>query len=387
MLLLLILAMTLVAFVADGICLFRLRRQSLSRRILFAVWAFATDALPIAIVIGNGLIHDNSTAYMAASMWVFWLWLVTVTPRLAFYFFFLVRLPRVGIVVGTGIVLIFVWGATWGRTRLHVTRIEVCSERLPDAFDGLRIVQLSDIHLGTMVRPEPELQRIVDSVEALRPDVVIFTGDLVNVRVSEISEGAARILSSLKAPYGVFSVTGNHDSGAYIMDTVSLPRAVSYAQVVDRQREIGWNVLEDSTVYLVRGKDSISLSGIAYDMELGQRRHDRQLPPAKLDVVYRNVPDSLFNITAVHLPQLWEQIVDTQYGDLTLAGHVHSMQLKVKLLDKSYSPASRVYKEWSGRYEQQGKALYINDGTGYVAYPMRLGAWPEITLITLRRCE
>ena len=102
---------------------------------------------------------------------------------------------------------------------------------------------------------------------------------------------------------------------------------------------------------------------------------------------YRGVPDSLYNITAVHIPQLWGQIADAGYGDLTLAGHVHSMQMKLRLLGRAFSPAQLLYTRWSGRYDEGGRTLYINDGTGYVVFPMRLGAYPEITLITLRRCE
>lgn len=270
---------------------------------------------------------------------------------------------------------------------MHVNRVEVCSAKLPSTFDGMRIVQLSDMHVGTIVSPERELRRIVDSVEALQPDLIVFTGDLVNVRSSELTDRIALSLRHLQAPYGVASVIGNHDSGVYIKDTVRQLPAESLCEVVAWQRAQGWRVLEDTTVYLVRGRDSISLSGISFDPVLRKKRHDSELPPARLDVVYQGVPDSLFNITAVHLPQLWQQIVESGYGDLTLAGHVHAMQMKVRLFGGAISPARLLYERWSGRYEEGAHTLYINDGTGYVAYPMRLGAWPEITLITLRRCE
>ncbi|MDE5622271.1 MAG: metallophosphoesterase, partial [Alistipes sp.] len=294
------------------------------------------------------------------------------------------RRPRTGLVAGAGIVALLVWGATRGRTHLRVTRTEVCSPKLPAAFDGLRIVQLSDIHLGTLVRPEHELHRIVDSVSALRPDLILFTGDLVNIRSSELDDRAMRLLGGLRAPLGVFSVLGNHDVGVYIKDTVAQPREASLAEVVARQEAMGWRVLADTPVYLVRGGDSLSLSGISFAPALRKQRHDATLPPAPLDIVYRDVPPSLYNITAVHLPQLWDQIVEAGYGDLTLSGHVHAMQAKLHLFGRSFSPAQLLYTNWSGRYDDGPHTLYINDGTGYVGYPMRLGAWPEITLITLR---
>ena len=136
-----------------------------------------------------------------------------------------------------------------------------------------------------------------------------------------------------------------------------------------------------------RGADSISLTGLSFDPALRERRHDRDLPGTAIPKAYAGVPDSLYNITLVHIPQLWEQIVEAGYGDLTLSGHVHSMQLKIRPWGRGWSPAKWIYKHWSGRYDTGRHTLYVNDGTGYVAYPMRLGAWPEVTLFTLKRCR
>ena len=182
-------------------------------------------------------------------------------------------------------------------------------------------------------------------------------------------------------------MTGNHDIGTYIKDSVSFPAAAEAREVVARQRSIGWRVLEDTTVYLRRGADSISLTGISFDPALRDRRHDRDLPAPGIAKAFAGIPDSLYNITLVHLPQLWEQITAMGYGDLTLAGHVHSMQFKIRPWGRGWSPASWIYEHWSGRYDAGRHTLYVNDGTGYVAYPMRLGAWPEVTLFTLKRCE
>lgn len=388
MLLWIITALTLAAVAADFIHYRRMRcRAPGVRHRLFIALAAVTDALPFIIALAGALSRDNTTAFMAFAMWAFWLWMVTVLPRIACYFFRWIHLPRVGIVAGACVALLFIWGATAGRTTIRVNRAEVCSDRLPAGFDGFRIAQIADIHLGTVVRPEAELRRIVDSVNSLHPDLVVFCGDLVNVRSSELDARTMRLLGGLRATCGVVSVTGNHDAGLYIKDTVAHPRGESLAQVVARQKEMGWRVLEDTTVYLHRGGDSISLTGISFDPALRHLRHDPDLPPANLDTAYRDVPDSLYNITAVHIPQLWPQVTNAGYGDLTLSGHVHSMQMKVRLFGRAYSPAQLLYKRWSGRYDENGRTLYINDGTGCVAFPMRLGAFPEITLITLKRCE
>lgn len=386
MLFLIITLMALGAIAADLLWWLHLRRTSPGHHVAFVAYAAITDLLLPAVVVSDRIVSDNTTPFMAFAMWMFWAWMVTVLPRMAYYFFGMLRLPRAGIIAALAVAALLVWGATAGRTSLHVNSIDVCSDKVPAPFDGFRIVQLSDIHVGTLVRPERELSRLVDSVNALRPDLIVFTGDLVNVRYTELDERVQRLLSGLKAPFGVASVTGNHDVGAYIMDTLALPPAENLRRLIGAEQAMGWQVLEDTTVYLRRGGDSISLSGISFDPALRKQRHDADLPPARLDAVYRDVPDSLFNITAVHLPQLWGQIIDSGYGDLTLAGHVHAMQMKVKLFGRSYSPAQWIYTNWSGRYDADSRVLYINDGTGYVAYPMRLGAWPEITLITLRRC-
>ena len=175
--------------------------------------------------------------------------------------------------------------------------------------------------------------------------------------------------------------------GTYIKDSLRFPAAGEAREVVARQRAMGWTVLEDTTVYLRRGADSISLTGLSFGPALRERRHDRDLPGTAIPKAYAGVPDSLYNIALVHIPQLWEQIVEAGYGDLTLSGHVHSMQLKIRPWGRGWSPAKWIYKHWSGRYDTGRHTLYVNDGTGYVAYPMRLGAWPEVTLFTLKRCR
>lgn len=379
--------LTLGTIAADiFVWLRRVRRSgSALRRRLFAAWCILSDLLPFAIAVVNWTSSDNTTPVMSFSMWCFWLYLLLVLPRLLYYVFRLCRLPRVGAVAGVALAAALVWGATYGRTKLVVNRVTVRSERLPASFDGFRVAQFSDVHVGSMVHPERELRRLVAALNALQPDVVLFCGDLVNIRSTELTDSVRRILSGLKAPCGVYSVTGNHDVGVYIRDTLSLPAAENLRRLVAAQRSMGWHVLEDTTAYLVRGGDSIALTGISFDKELQEFRHSFHLPTLDLSDAYRGVPDSLFNITLSHLPQLWPNITALGRGDLTLSGHVHSMQLQLHLFSRRYSPAQWLYDRWSGRYDCPGSTLYINDGIGYVGYPMRLGAYPEITLFTLTR--
>ena len=265
--------LTLAAAAADIIHYRRLRRRGTSARNLrlFVALAAATDALPPVIALTDALSRDNTTGFMLFAMWAFWVWMITVLPRIACYFFRLVGLPRAGIAAGICVAALLIWGTTRGRTQIRVSRTEVCSERIPTGFDGFRIVQFSDVHLGTLVCPEAELSRIADSINSLHPDLVVFCGDLVNIRGSELDARAMRLLGGLRAPYGVVSVTGNHDAGVYIKDSIAHPAQASLAEVVARQREMGWRVLEDTTVYLRRGADSISLTGLSFDPALRER--------------------------------------------------------------------------------------------------------------------
>ncbi len=387
MLLTIITLLTLITIAVDILHIYRSHRRKHPVRILPLLGIIISDLLLPSVAIVAFCSQDNTTEFMRFAMWMFWFWMLFVLPRMIYYLFRLLHLPRVGYIVAGALAFLLIWGATIGRTTIRVNRVEITSDRLPKSFDGFRVVQLSDIHIGTLVCPERELQRIVDSVAAQRPDLIIFTGDLVNIRASELGTNIQQILGSLQAPSGVFSVLGNHDIGTYIRNTSRQSSAESLADLIKRQQQMGWQLLQDTTVYLHRGDERIALSGISFDPALRKLRHDTDLPPARLDVVYRHVPDSLYNITAVHLPQLWPQIIKAGYGDLTLSGHVHAMQMKLHLFGQSFSPSQWLYDEWSGRYNHGRHTLYINDGTGYVAYPMRLGAWPEITLFTLRSSQ
>lgn len=373
------------AMAADWFHFHRLRK----RRSIPAgriVWAAFTDLLPLAAILIGTLSRDNTTPVIQSSMWLFWIWMFTVLPRLTRYTCRFFGWRRTGNIAAILLAAILLWGATLGRTSLRVSQVEICSERLPASFDGMRLVQISDLHLGTIVSPERELGRLADRINSLRPDLVFFTGDLVNIRASELDERMARLLGRIEAP--VYSVTGNHDVGTYVKDSLHHTIEDNLRSFICRQEAMGWHVLDNQTCYIRRGGDSISLTGLSFDPALRWLRHSRNLPATGMELAYEGVPLETFNITLAHVPQHWEQITAAGYGDLTLSGHVHSMQLKVRLSGRGWSPASWLYEHWSGRYDtDDARTLYVNDGIGYVGYPMRLGARPEITLLTLKRCE
>ena len=357
------------------------------RRWLAALWL--TDVLPFLVMAFALLLHDNPTWLSVMMLWAVWAYVVLSIarfPTMATVAFFRRNWVRVmGAAVSVLAVVIFVYGMAVTRTDYEVRRVVIESEKVPGSFDGYKIVQISDMHVGNMVCQQQELNEIISICNGLEADAIAFTGDLVDIRYSELTDEVLERLARLKARDGIYSVTGNHDIGVYVKDSISLPPAVSIQKVIEAQRKIGWRVLEDETIHLRRGEDSISLTGISFSPVLQEFRHSAKIPDVAIEKAYDGKAEGGFNITLVHIPQLWDVIVSKQLADLTLSGHVHAMQMKLPIGKRGISPSRVKYRRWSGLYEQSGRLLYINDGVGYVLYPMRIGARPEITLFELRR--
>ena len=376
---------TLLIFLAD---LYRARRIDRQSHPLwwYVSWvAVGINCLHAALNIGYFV--DNPSWWVRLGMWVVLVWILSISGRYLYLFFRWIKWPKVGILAAITVVGIVFYGVAWGRTALYVKPVEIYSNRLPKSFDGYRIAFFTDLHLGTHVREERELERLVEMINDCQADLVLFGGDLINVRHTELNERAMELLGSIRPR--VYSVIGNHDVGTYIRDSLALPFEVSYARLLEQKAQMGWQVLQDTTCYIRRGNDSISLSGFAFDASFKEQRHDRNLPITGAEKGFRGVPTDLYNITLIHLPQHWEEVTERGYGDLTLSGHTHAMQIKLPLGKRcrGLSPARIIYPRWSGRYDQDGHTLYIGDGVGYIGYPMRIGAHPEITLITLRQCK
>ena len=386
-----ILAALMLCIVAD--CLVyrrRIARCAPALRRGFLVWMAASYLLPVVQVLLLLLAPDNPTPLMHVAQWITFIWLLLLAGRFCYYFGWCFErrrsFSRIGMLLVAGCVALFLWGTVRGRRMLVVNRVEIRSARLPESFDGFRVVQFSDLHVGTLLRPLEEIERLVGEINGLHPDLVVFSGDLVNVRATELTPEVRALLGAIEAPCGVISTIGNHDVGLYISDMTALSPEENTRMLLALQREMGWRVLDDETCYLRRGGDSISVTGISFDPALLDFRHSFRLSGYSLEKPFRDVPHEKFNLTVAHLPQLWPNITELGYGDLTLSGHVHSMQIKWRLFGRRFSPARLLYDRWSGRYDDESeRTLYINDGIGYVGFPMRLGAYPEITLFILRR--
>lgn len=321
--------------------------------------------------------------------WVGWLAIVVflfAIPKLLFMICSLIGLPfnywlhwPSAPFVYTGLLLagvnagVILYGAFIGKTHFEVKQASFTSARLPKAFDGYRIVQLSDIHIGSWAGNAKALQRMVDMVNAQQPDLIVFTGDLINNRAIEL-DGFQQILSTLHAKDGIYSILGNHDYGPYYPWKSKRAQADNLTELKKREAAMGWKLLSNEHVILYRNTDSIALIGVENDGE----------PPFSQ---YANLPkavagtEELFQLLLSHNPTHWHrEVLPTSKVDLMLAGHTHAMQLAIG----HHSPSSLIYPQWSGMYQQNERGLYVNVGLGFVGLPFRFGAWPEITVITLK---
>lgn len=280
--------------------------------------------------------------------------------------------------LGIGLALVcfagIAYGSFAGITRFEVKEVTYSSPRLPDGFDGYRILQLSDIHIGSWQGRQKDIQRLVDLSNEQQADLIVFTGDLVNQQSHEL-DAFASILAQLHAPDGVYSVLGNHDYGTYYRWKSPEEERANLDYLLRQQASMGWKMLNNAHTVLHHRGDSIALIGVENDGEPPFSQF-ADLPKA------RQGTDGLFKILLSHNPTHWRREVLPQSDiDLMLAGHTHAMQG----IFFGHSLAELKYPEWRGMYTEGVRSLYVNIGIGYVGLPFRFGAWPEITVITLKK--
>ena len=268
------------------------------------------------------------------------------------------------------------YGALFGTENFKVRETTILSKDLPQGFENYRIVQISDIHCGSWAGNPQALQKAVNIINAQQPDLIVFTGDLVNNIATEVDEFMP-VLSQLKAKDGVYSVLGNHDYAMYIRWESPEKKEENLDALKQKQADMNWNLLNNRHVKLYQNGDSIALIGV----------ENSGRPPfpnyAKLPEAMEGT-EGMFKVLLSHDPSSWRREVLPETDiQLTLSGHTHAMQTKIF----GFSPSAWVYPEYEGLYTENGQMLYVNIGLGHLMYPLRLGAWPEITLLTLKREE
>lgn len=272
----------------------------------------------------------------------------------------------------------YLYGLLAERNCTAVKAVEIPSPRLPKAFDGYRIVQISDLHLMSFRNRENVLKKMMEKVNGLNADLIVFTGDIVTESPAELS-GFENILSGIHAADGIYSVLGNHDYCIYNPDVCEEDRPAAVNRIVGIQEKMGWNVLRNENVRIYRHVQDtvchITLAGIENSSASVHFPSYGDLDKAMAGT------DSGFTVMLNHDPTYWEEIL-SRYPetDLTLSGHTHAMQISIF----GFSPSSLLFKHYRGLYSCAGRHLYVNIGLGETAIMSRVGAPPEITVLTLR---
>jgi predicted MPP superfamily phosphohydrolase len=287
---------------------------------------------------------------------------------------------QVGLAASATLVGSMLYGVTKGKFQYRVLSEKLKYPHLPESFHGMRIVQISDMHLGSFNEQFDDVQQGFDMINELEPDYIFFTGDLVN-NYSDEAEPWIERLRGLKAKYGKFSILGNHDYGDYALGPYPDLKQKHFDRLLQIHEEAGFRLLRNEHVYLERNGERIALLGTE-NWGLGFHQY------GDLGKTMENLDASVFKVMLSHDPTFWEQhVLDKTDIALTLSGHTHGAQFGVELpsLGIKFSPVSLRYKRWGGLYAEGNQHLYINRGFGYLAFPGRVGMPPEITLLEFER--
>jgi len=272
----------------------------------------------------------------------------------------------------------FMYAMFKGKYDYKVHRQTLYYDDLPDAFDGFTITQLSDIHSGSFDNVGA-MQRGIDLAQSQKSDLFVFTGDLVNNAAWEIEQYIPNF-SKLRAPYGQFSILGNHDYGDYIEWNSEQEKAANLDKLKQHHKDLGYRLLLDENVEIEKGGQKISLIGV-------QNWGRGFIKIGNLEKALLGVDNNAFKILLSHDPTHWEEQVRYNPANihLTLSGHTHGAQFGVEVAGFRWSPVQYRYLDWAGLVNEKNRYLYVNRGFGFLAFSGRLGIWPEITVITLKK--
>jgi uncharacterized protein len=289
-----------------------------------------------------------------------------------------VFLSWLGIAAGSTLFGSLVYGFS-NQYKYQVKRVKLAFDNLPASFKGMRIVHISDVHSGSFM-DKKAVQHGIDLILKENADLILFTGDLVNDKATEMKD-YMDVFNQLKAPMGVFSTLGNHDYGDYVqwpIEGVSKEQNLINLQKV--HADLGWKLLMNEHVALEKNGEQIALLGIE---NWGAKARFPKY--GKMDLAHAGTEKYPFKILLSHDPSHWDAQVKTTYPDvdLMLSGHTHGMQFGIDIPGFKWSPVQYVYKQWSGLYEDAKQKLYVNRGFGFIGYPGRVGVLPEITVLEL----
>jgi predicted MPP superfamily phosphohydrolase len=287
--------------------------------------------------------------------------------------------PMVGLFSGVLPFTVVVYGIFKAAYRFKVYRVHTSHSSLPRAFHKMRIVQLSDLHLGSFNHRYHVLNKAIQLVNRLEPDLVVLTGDMVNNYSWEL-DGWDKIFGRIKAGEGKFAILGNHDYGDYSKWPSQEKKEENSRQIREFFDRSGFRLLRNESVIIQRGEHSINLIGV----ENWSRKRSKNY--ADLEKAMANTNIEAFSLLLSHDPDHWhKEVVGHTDIDLTLSGHTHGMQAGFRFKNQQWSPIKYKFKHWAGLYRQQEQYLYVNRGLGWLGFPGRIGMRPEITLLELHK--
>ncbi|MBI2258510.1 MAG: metallophosphoesterase [Flavobacteriia bacterium] len=263
--------------------------------------------------------------------------------------------------------------------KLHT--IHYSNSKIPKSFDGFKIVQISDIHTGSLHNSH-QLEKAIEVILKQKADLIVFTGDLVN-NTSDEAIYFIDILKSIKAPYGVFSILGNHDYGDYYNWPNEEEKRKDFEQMIQIHKSLDWNLLRNESVIIKKDNEQFTLIGVE---NWGANLHFKKY--GDLSKALEGIDKESFQILLSHDPSHWNKEVLTKYPsiDLTLSGHTHGFQFGIEIPGFiKWSPSKYIYPHWAGMYRRKHQNLYVNRGLGCLGYMGRIGIKPEITLIQLHK--
>jgi predicted MPP superfamily phosphohydrolase len=368
-------------------------------QIRFIFFFFVAFILLVDGISFAGLAGDFPAILHPLSLAVFWVITLLFIVRLAVYgrtflsnskpgffagfylftgFFLAFYVPKLFYIAFFSMMVVF-WGMLFGRFNFKVRRSEITYTDIPPAFDGYRIIQISDLHLGSLYGYQEKLRRAINLINNESPDLILFTGDLVN-NLAEETEGWEDLLAGLHAPDGNYAILGNHDYGEYYDWPDEKAHQENMQKLIRAHKDSGFTLLLNRSVKVSRNDEDIFLAGV----------ENWGLPPFKqygdLAKALQDVPDAGFTILLSHDPSHWDEEVTDRTGvHLTLSGHTHGMQFGIRIGKFRWSPIQIKYPRWVGFYQQGYQYLHVNPGLGYIGYAGRIGIPPEISVITLKR--
>jgi predicted MPP superfamily phosphohydrolase len=288
-------------------------------------------------------------------------------------------ISKAALLCGAAFTSSLLYGMT-NKYRYQIKRIKLPLTGLPVELGGLRILQFSDFHAGSL----DDMDAVTEGIETMqkeKPDMILFTGDLVNYRSKE-ADRFLPLLGKLKAPLGIYAVLGNHDYGDYLSWPSPDAKRIDFEQLLGFYNQLGWRLLRNEHILLKWNEKPVLLAGVE-NWSIKSRFHKYgDLNKAMSGI---QAPENTFRILMSHDPSYWDAAVRPDYPNihLTLSGHTHGMQLGIENKNFKWSPSQYLYKQWAGLYSENNQYLYVNRGFGFIGYEGRLGILPEITVIDL----